>query len=548
MKLEDSVELGTITLKNRLVMAPMISNLANHDGTTNENHIAYLEERAKGGSGLIITEYSYINNINARGSRNQLGLYNMDFTPKLRRLTERIHSHGTAVFAQLVHAGGKAFLETNRESAFAPSSVDYAGTVPREMSLEDIETVISGFQKSAKVAERSNFDGIEIHGAHGYLVQEFLSPGLNLRTDRYGGEFNGRIRFAQEIIDTIRGTTRLNIGIRLSLYEDDPNGYGPDYGLKIAESLKGVDYVHFSAGRFAPPGSSSSFYSGRTHIYSRLPRKPKVKTILVGSVTNREDAERILEKADLVAVGRGMLADPYFATKIIENSPDLRPCIRCNQACRDLTYGEVRCTVNPDLGFEAIGGSHLSNSKKIDIVGAGVSGLEAAILASQLGMKVTLHEKRKEIGGQLLDITDPEKKREFSQLLNYYRYMLLHLGVELKLGETFEGKGIYCLPVRVYPKIPERDGIIVDSNIYQHHDEILDLSGKYRIMVTERSLDSLDRVRRDSFKQKLDARGVEVIKEYSRKPEISLNERFQYDIRSAMVAGRNAILSYIKRM
>jgi hypothetical protein len=267
----------------------------------------------------------------------------------------------------------------------------------------------------------------------------------------------------------------------------------------------------------------------------------------VGSITNREDAERILEKADLVAVGRGMLADPYFSTKIMENSPDLRPCIRCNQACRDLTFGEVRCTVNPDLGYEALISNSPSVSGRVDIIGAGIKGLEASILASQLGMKVTLHEKRKEIGGQLLDITDPEKRMEFSSLLKYYGYMLSHLGVDIKLGETFKGEGIYCLPDRVYPKIPEKDDILVDSNIYQHHDEILELSRKHKVTVTERSLESMDRVRKGSYQRKLDASGVEVLRGNSREPDISLNERFQYDIRSAMVSGRNAILSYIKK-
>ena len=253
MKISEPGRIGDLEIRNRLVMAPMISNLANPEGNTNENHIAYLEERAAGGTGLIITEYTYINSINSRGGRNQSGVYNPDFIPKFRRLTDRIHSHGAKTFVQLVHAGGKAFLDTNREGPMAPTSTDYVGYTPREMTLEDIENVIKDFVRGAKFAANAQFDGIELHGAHGYLIQEFLSPALNRREDRYGGSTENRIRFPQEIIDAIKSEVKIPVGIRLSLYEDDPDGYTPEYGLEVAETLKGIDYAHFSAGRFAPP-------------------------------------------------------------------------------------------------------------------------------------------------------------------------------------------------------------------------------------------------------------------------------------------------------
>src|SRR5579875_588870 len=167
MKISEPEYIGNLRIRNRVVMAPMISNLSDPSGLTNENHIAYLEERAKGGAGLIITEYSYINSLNSRGSRNELGFHNSDFTPKLRRLTERIHMHEAAIFAQLVHAGGKAFLDTNRAGPMAPSAVDYVGYTPKEMTASDIESVIKDFESASKVVKASNFDGIEIHGAHG---------------------------------------------------------------------------------------------------------------------------------------------------------------------------------------------------------------------------------------------------------------------------------------------------------------------------------------------------------------------------------------------
>ena len=546
MRFTEPGNIGNVALKNRIVMAPMISNLSNPDGCTNENHISYLEERAKGGTGLIITEYTYIDSINARGSRNQAGVYNTDFIPKFRRLTERIHNHDAGIFMQLVHAGGKAFLDTNRQGPMAPSSVDYAGYTPREMTSDDIERVVADYVSAAKFVRNSNFDGIELHGAHGYLIQEFISPGLNHRTDKYGGSFEGRMKFPQEIIDAIRESVDLTMGIRLSLYEDEQGGYGPDYGLKAAEHLSGIDYVHFSAGRLAPPGSSPSFYGNKTHIADRLPRKAKITTMVVGSVTDAQDAEKVMKKSDFVSVGRGMLADPFFATKIIQDSPFLRPCIRCNQACRDLSFGEVRCTVNPDTGLETLHRHMDTIHGDLTVVGAGVMGLEASILAAKRGMKVTLYDQRESIGGQLLEITDSYKKTEFQSLLKYYSEVLRKLGIEARLNEKYSGKGLYCLPGVIYPSLPQKDTILVDSTIYLHHDEALQMSGRHRIIMTSRSLSSLDRVRLESYRKLATKAGIEFTDDLSLKFDVRIIERHQYDIRSAMVAGRAKFMDYVR--
>lgn len=546
MKLSEPGKIGDLEIKNRLVMAPMISNLANPDGCTNENHIAYLEERAKGGTGLIITEYSYVNNLNSRGSRNQSGVYNPDFVPKYRRLTERIHSHGSKVFMQLVHAGGKAFLDTNREGPMAPTATDYVGYMPKEMTAEDIENVKSDFLKAAKFVRDAHFDGIELHGAHGYLIQEFLSPTLNQRADRYGGSFENRIRFPQEIAESIRSEVGITTGIRLSLYEDDVGGYGPDYGVKVAESLKDIDYVHFSAGRFAPPGSSSSFYGGKALIASRLPRKPDKTTIVVGSVTQPADAQKVLEKSDFVAVGRALLADPYFAHKLLEDPAVLRPCIRCNQACRDLGFGEVRCTVNPDIGHEFLRKPRFHGEGELAIAGAGLKGLEAAVTAAKNGFSVTLYDERSEIGGQLLDITDTKKREEFSTLLKYYATVMKRLGIEFVPSTKFTGKGIYCLPETVYPDLEPGETVKIDSNIYKYHDLALKLAADHKVVMSRRSLSSLDRVRAQSFMELAKEAGITFTDDLTGKFDISLIQRRQYDIREAMVAGREAFYKYVE--
>lgn len=546
MKLSEPGRIGDIEIRNRLVMAPMISNLANPDGCTNENHIAYLEERAKGGVGMIITEYTYVNDTNSRGSRNQSGAYNPDFIPKFRRLTERVHSHDTRIFMQLVHAGGKAFLDTNRKPPLAPTSMDYVGYTPGEMTLEDIESVKKDFLRAAKFAKNAQFDGIELHGAHGYLIQEFISPSLNRRTDRYGGSFENRIRFPQELVDSIREEVGIPTGIRLSLYEDDQDGYGPDYGLKVAENLKGIDYAHFSAGRFAPPGSSSSFYGQKAHIAARLPRKANVTTIVVGSVTGLKDAEEVLAKSDFVAVGRSLLADPYFPRKLMSDPDTIRPCIRCNQACRDLGFGEVRCTVNPDLGLESVRKPYPKLSGEITVVGAGIMGLEASLTAARSGMKVTLYDENTEIGGQLLQIYDESKKEEFSGLIRYYGRVLEKLGVRIVLGKRFQGHGLYCTPPVVYPDIEAKETVRIDSNVYKYHDLALRLARDHRVVMSRRSLSSLDRVRVQSFLNEAKKAGIEFTDDLTLDYDVSIIQRLQYDIRSAMVSGREAFRNYVE--
>jgi len=253
MKALEPGSIRNLVIRNRIVMAPMISNMANPDGSSNDNLARYLEERARGGAGLIITEYTYVDNINSRGSRNQLGAYSLSLVPKLRRITEGIHRNGASVFMQLVHAGGKALWGENADDPIAPSSVDYMGRKPREMTGEEIERVIDSFSNAAKVARYAKFDGIEIHGAHGYLVHQFLSPKLNRRTDSYGGSFENRLRFPQEVIDAVRSVGDFPVGIRLSLYEDDPDGWNEDYGLKVLNHSGTLTMFTFQQGTSTLP-------------------------------------------------------------------------------------------------------------------------------------------------------------------------------------------------------------------------------------------------------------------------------------------------------
>jgi 2,4-dienoyl-CoA reductase-like NADH-dependent reductase (Old Yellow Enzyme family) len=539
--------IGTVEVRNRIVMAPMISNLAQETGATDEAHISFLAARARGGAGLVITEYTYVDGQNSRGSRNELGAHREDLVPKLRRLTEAIHENGSLVFLQLVHAGGKAALSTNPEPPMAPSPLDYGGHSPREMTPGDMDRVVESFRRAARVGALSNFDGLEVHAAHAYLLHEFLSPALNRREDRYGGPFENRLRLVQEVLDAVRGEAGLPLGIRLSLYEDEPDGYPPEYGVQVAERLRGLDYVHFSAGRFAPPGSSASFGYPTLHILRRLPRRPSLPTMVVGSVVDAMGVEQVLEKVDFVSVGRAMLADPNFAWKVMHDPEGLRPCIRCNQACRDLRWGEVRCTVNPDTGHESDRPCPRPIEGPVAIVGGGVKGLEAALQASLAGATVTLYEAREALGGQLLDIPEGAKREEFLRLVRYYETVLHRRGVSLRLGTRYDGDGVDCRPDRVYEDIRRVRPSVMDSPVYEHLDEALELARTQHVTVTERSLSALDPVRASRFREEAIRRGVTFEKGPTGPGAFSEEGRRQYDIREAMLAGRRALEEYLRR-
>ncbi len=540
MKLFEPKSIGNVEIKNRFVMSPMISNLCNVDGNTNENHIAYLEDRAKGNFGLIITEYTYVDEFNGKGSPNEMGIFSYDQEPKFSRLTERVHKHGSKIFIQLVHAGGKANENYNRKEPFAPSSVDYLGYKPNKMTLGDINDVEERFYRAADIAYKSGFDGIELHGAHGYLLDEFISPALNKRSDKYGGNFENRMRIINEISENIKKYYDFPVGIRLSLYEDDSDGYDANYGLKVGESLKYVDYLHYSAGRFAPPGSSASFYYNHDHILDKLPRKPDKTTILVGSIVNLRDAEKALEKTDFIALGRAALADPYFPYKI-QNGIEIRPCIRCNQACRNLSRSEVRCTVNVDTGLELYK-NYNKYSGEIIIDGAGIKGLEAALYSLKLGFKPVVYEEN-DTGGQLNEIRDEYKRREFNTLIDYYKNILKKNNIEV--NRSRDNSGINCSPDIIYPDIYGNGDISIDTNIYRYFDDVLEIAKRNNVVMSSKSLLSIERSRRDVYKKLAENAGVKF--KDADKYDFVIYDNDQYDIRKAMISGRNAVDNHIMK-
>lgn len=520
LKLLEPLQIGDLVIRNRVVMAPMITNLGTPEGYPSDEMVAYYRERATE-IGLIITEYTYVNNVDARGSANELGLYSEVFLPKFRRLTEAVHSLGGRVFAQLVHAGRKTVpVLINGNTPLAPSPVPLNEPV-REMDQEDLARVMNDFSRAASLAERAGFDGIEIHSAHGYLAHQFLSPAVNKRFDIFGPGPS----FLREVLKRVRDEVSVPVGVRVSSSDFDPQGLSPtDVGAYISEVSSLVDYVHLSAGRDGPLNSSAPFYykspswvEEATVVRGFIKDRP---LMVVGSVKSLETAEQVLKVADAVVVGRQFLADPHWLSKSLSGRKYM-PCVRCNQSCRGLVFREVRCDVNPRLGWEQL--TLPQGRGEVKVIGGGVAGMQASVTLAERGFSVVLVESS-QLGGELNLYADPPKRSEFMGIKDYLISRMEELGVEVRLKRwnmDVEGneEGVEVLdmtPGEQERSPPFRDyrgqTIVIDSNLYAYHDYALKWGEENRVFITEKSLSSLDMMRRYLLSQRLKEAGVTVLK------------------------------------
>jgi len=510
MKLLEPFYIKDVELKNRVVQSPMITNLGTPEGYPTEEHIQYFVRRAS--AGLLITEYTYVNKVDARGSPNQLGLYDDELIPKFARLTEAVHNMDSKIFVQLVHVGRKtrrSLIWDNQP--IAPSDIPLLDPV-KTMTEDDINRVIMDFAKAAERAEKSGFDGIELHGAHGYLIAQFLSPATNKREDKY----KDGVIFLEELIKEVKRVVSIPVGLRISVTEFDPQGLTPELVAKIVSRVENLlDYVHLSAGRDGPLGGSSSFYYQRPSYVeeAKVVRKvTKLPLLLVGSVSTLEDAEKVLEVADGVVLARQLLADPDWVVKVEKGLP-IRPCIRCNQLCRLLSTKEVRCDVNPELGWEIL---NLKRGEgEVKVIGGGVMGLETARVLALRGFDVKLYEKNDKLGGQLNEIKDPWKKAEFDRLIRYYEKEMKRLGVKVYLGREEKEGDIIAIPKDRQPEYKEYKGlkILVNSNLYAYQDYVFEWIKSNEVYVTENVFKGLDRNRGYLLQQKYKELGVNIVKD-----------------------------------
>ena len=494
--------IGTLDIPNRIVKAPTSTGLCHTDGGVSERLFRHYQNIARGGLGLLIVEYAFVDNIASKSAHCQLGISSDEHISGLAWLAGMIKDEGVRAAIQLEHCGRQKFLGTPPiKSASAipwPSLKANKGdaAIPEVLSISEIKGIISAFGDAALRAVRAGFDLVEIHGAHGYLITNFLSPHTNKRTDEYGGSLENRMRLLVEIVKD----TRAKIGpdfpltVRLSGSDYEPDGFEVDETVKVAKVLEnlGIDALHISGGDhhqmihqvtpMAIPRANNVYAAQAVKEVVDIP------VIASGSITLPDLAEQILAdgRGDFIGLARPLWADPEWPLKAREGRlDDIRPCIRCNDGCLDRTFfnfQSVGCSVNPQIGREGeMDITPATIKKTIAVVGGGVAGMEAARVAQLRGHKVTLFEKRK-LGGVLLEGSVADFKADLRYLRNNMTHQITSAGVKIVMEEAgvaqlsggdFDVVILATGGAATVPDIPgiESENVLDAINIFHHPEQ-----------------------------------------------------------------------------
>jgi len=467
-KIFEPIKIGRVEIKNRIAMAPMgILGLINPDGSPGPRAIDYYLERARGGVGLIITSVFKVEN-EIDSMLPVFPLLSFGALSPLTELAEAVHALGTKVFVQLTAGVGRVgtprVLRGQPVSASAIPNYWQPDVSCRELRTEEVEKFVASFGLAAQILAFAGIDGIELHGHEGYLLDQFTASIWNKRTDQYGGSLAGRLKFPVEVLREIKKrvgddfpvTYRFGLkhyikGLNTAALPAEKYteaGRDIEEGLQMARMLEeaGFDGLHVDAGCYdswywAHPPTYQE-HGCMVEMAARVKKVVKVPVIAVGRLEIPELAEKVLEegKADIVALGRGLLTDPFWVRKVAEGRPEkIRPCLGCHDGClgRIFSGKPLSCTVNPAAGREKTYASQRAEEpKKVIVAGGGVAGLEAARTASLRGHRVILYEKAQVLGGCLVPGSVPPFKRDLQDLLRWYESELRDCRVGIKLGNA----------------------------------------------------------------------------------------------------------------
>lgn len=444
------LKVGRHTFRNRIFMPACETRLSNPDGSSSREMADYYGERAKGGAAAIIIENTFVDTKESRSSLVSSGIYSDHMIASHYYVSEAIHDGGAIAIMQISHGGRQANGGATGRQPVAPSAqaCKFVGREPRALEHDEITEIEDCFAAAALRAQMAGFDGVEIHGAHGYLINEFLSPYTNHRTDEYGGSEENRWRFARNIIRKCREKTgpAFIIGIRISGNEGVEGGLTPEDQARFAAAVQDdVDYINVASGiyetmeqyiippNYEPHGINLPFAKVIKNAVTKIP------VFTVNSLTP-ELAEKALEEgvADAIGFGRPLIADPYLPTKLIEGRrEDIRPCCRGHEGCVSLFFSgcPIRCEVNPQCGREKEYAFKKAESpKNITVIGGGVAGMEAARYACELGHHVTLLEKSGELGGHFIEATVSDFKEDHHRVLTWLRTQVNKSGADIRLN------------------------------------------------------------------------------------------------------------------
>ena len=461
------IRIGNIRLKNRIIAAPTSPSMITTEGHFTPEMITYLEEKAKGGVAVVTYGESIVHSSTGKSHNKQLQLDSFGVKQGMAEAARAIHNAGAYSNIQLSHGGKYGGLvsvggdQDGCEVAYGPShEMTPAGEV-QEMPRELIFEIIDSYRKGAKLCKDCGFDMVQVHAAHGWLFSQFLSPVMNQRTDEFGGSLENRARFLMMALDAVREGVgpRFPIEIRISGDDLTEIGLGMEDCVKVAQMVENkVDLYNVSCGNHEDPDMfcrthPSAFYKRGVNVYLAAEIKKHVSkpVACVGSLNDPAQMEEIIAtgQADIVEIGRALLADPYLAKKALEgNADDITPCLRCYECFGETSKSEtVKCTVNPTMGQQLPEKNRIAapeRLKKVLIAGGGPAGMEAAITAANRGHDVTLVEKNDKLGGNLYPAGAPYFKEDIIKLCKVMVKRVEEAGVKVVLNTEVTPEYVEC--------------------------------------------------------------------------------------------------------
>lgn len=459
-------KIGNKMAKNRIIMSPMEDNMATKDGLLTEKSIAYYEERAKGGAGIIMTGMVSVDHKRGRISAHEASMDDKKHVEGFRELAKRVHQHGALLIPQLGHGGigahGKLLDgQAVKAVSYGPLVKRMMSMAPNDLSLveefttKELDELIRKFIKAAMYMQQAGCDGIELHAAHIYIFVQLQVKLFNRRKDKFGGNFNERSGLIRKVVRGIREKCGKDfiIAVRIGARDYLPLGLGmsPKQAIRLAKILEeeGADLIDVSIGMdptfkkaaiVEPQGFNEGF---RAHLATPIKDALNIPVTTAGVLRTPEYCGNIIQNnvTDFVSIGRGLIADPYWPKKAMEGRADtIRKCISCNEGCHKSITGPIQksfsCTVNPEVGREYKDKVVPIKKKNIVVVGGGPAGMQAAITAKELGHDVLLIEKTSELGGQLKLATIPPDKEFIAWATNWFEKRISELQIEVKYNIT----------------------------------------------------------------------------------------------------------------
>ncbi|MFO7928498.1 MAG: FAD-dependent oxidoreductase [Candidatus Humimicrobiaceae bacterium] len=447
-KLFSPIKIGKLELKNRIALAPMSVHITPPDGSITDREVNFYKRRAQGGPGLII-----IGSVLVRADGNfggQIFIDNDDRISGLKKMTDAIHQAGSKISAQIHHSGRETSIATSgyqpvSASEFEPETPEY--DPPRALTTREVQDYVEYYAQGVRRAKEAGFDSVELHGAHGYLIAQFMSPLTNFRTDQYGGSFLGRMRFIKEIFARSRELVGEDfpITVRISGDELRPGGIDMHLAREIAQYLEELGAAALSVSAQMYPyvrTCPNMFHKPGINVYlaENVKEVVSIPVMTAGRINTPELAEEILSsgKADMVCMGRVLLADPDFPKKAQEGKTDeIITCIACNKGCHDRNAEDraVKCTLNPETGREGTFKiTPAKKKKKVMVIGGGPGGMEAARVATLRGHDVDLYDQNNELGGRLILASVPPNKDGYYEAVEYFKREIKRHNIKVHLG------------------------------------------------------------------------------------------------------------------